>query len=76
MQGSVLKRLDGIARAMSRSRSWVINQALVRYLDYEEWFVHEVKQALKEVDEGELVDHAVVVRKWEKKREASMVTRR
>ena len=34
MDSRTLKRVDGIARAMSRSR--VINQALEEYLDYEE----------------------------------------
>ena len=45
MEGRTLKRVDGLAHAMSRSRAWVINQAVERYLDYEEWFVGEVKQA-------------------------------
>jgi predicted transcriptional regulator len=47
-----LKRLDGIARAMSRSRSSVINEAVERYLEYEDWFVGAVKQGLKQVENG------------------------
>ncbi len=35
MHGATLKRVDGVARAMSRSRAWVINQAVERYIDYE-----------------------------------------
>ena len=41
---------------MSRSRAWVINQAVERYLDYEEWFVGEVKHALKQVEAGEVLE--------------------
>ena len=44
MDSRTLKRVDGIANAMSRSQAWVINQAVERYLDYEEWFVDAVKQ--------------------------------
>jgi predicted transcriptional regulator len=32
----MLWRIDGLAAALHRSRSWVINQALDRFLDHEE----------------------------------------
>ena len=35
--------------------------------DYEEWFVAEVKEALKEVAAGTVVEHAAVVSEWERK---------
>lgn len=76
MEGRTLKRVDGLAHAMSRSRAWVINQAVERYLDYEEWFVGEVKQALKEVETGKVVDHEAVVKRWERKRAARVDARR
>jgi predicted transcriptional regulator len=76
MDTRTLKRVDGLARMMSRSRSWIIKQAIDRYLDYEEWFVREVNQGLREVEAGDVIDHESVVRKWERKRETSMVTRR
>jgi len=41
-------------RAMSRSRAWVINHAVERYLDYEEWFIDAVKQGLKEAKPASL----------------------
>ena len=76
MDGRTLKRVDGLARAMSRSRAWVINQAVERYLDYEEWFAAEVKQALVEADAGQLVEHETVVNRWERKRAAKVDARR
>jgi predicted transcriptional regulator len=39
-----------------------------RSFDYEDWFVREVKQALKEAEAGEVVDHEAVLEKWEHKR--------
>jgi len=76
MHGATLKRVDGVARAMSRSRAWVINQAVERYIDYEEWFVAEVKEALKEVRAGAVVEHEAVMRQWERKRAGKMDARR
>ena len=76
MDPRTLKRVDGIARAMSRSRAWVINEAIERYLDYEEWFVGAVKRGLKEAETGELVEHQAVVRRWVNKREAKVDARR
>jgi len=63
MENRTLKRIDGLAHAMSRSRAWVINQAVERYLDYEEWFVGEVKHALKQVEAGEVLEHSEVVKR-------------
>jgi predicted transcriptional regulator len=76
MEAGTLKRVDGLANAMSRSRAWVINQAVERYLDYEEWFAGEVKQALKEAEHGRLVEHETVVKRWERRRAAKVDARR
>jgi predicted transcriptional regulator len=45
----------------------VINQAIERFLAYEEWYVREVKDGLKEVERGEIAtDDEVAARfgKW------------
>lgn len=67
IDNDMLGRVDGLAKSLSRSRSWVINQAIDRFLDYEEWFAKEVKDGLKEVERGEIATHDEVVevfRKW------------
>lgn len=63
----VLGRVDGLAKALSRSRSWVINQAIDRFLEYEEWFIKEVEDGLAEVERGEIATEQEVLtrfRKW------------
>ena len=63
----ILGRIDSLANALSRSRSWVINQAIKRFLDYEEWFVQEVKDGLREIERGEIATDDQVAdrfRKW------------
>ncbi len=63
----VIGRIDGLANTLRRSRSWVINQAIGRFLDYEEWFVQEVKDGLKEIERDEIArddEVAARFRKW------------
>ena len=63
----VLGRVDGLAKELSRSRSWIINQAIDRFLEYEEWYVKEVKDGLAEVQRREIATDEEVVarfRKW------------
>ena len=64
---NMLGRVDDLAKELSRSRSWVINQAIGRFIEYEEWFVQEVKDGLKEVERGDIATHDEVIdrfRKW------------
>ena len=64
---NMLGRLDNLARNQDRPRSYLINQALKRYIEYEEWFVQEVKDGLKEIERGEIAtDNEIkaAFRKW------------
>ena len=54
IEDDMLGRIDCLADAMSRSRTWVIKQAIGKFLQYEEWFVQEVKDGLKEIERGEI----------------------
>ena len=64
---TVLERVDGMAKVLSRSRSWVINQAIDKFLEHEEWFIKEVEDGLAEVEKGEIATREEVgaaFRKW------------
>jgi predicted transcriptional regulator len=63
---TILERVDNLARTLSRSRSWVINQAIERFLDYEEWFVKEVEDGLAEVEKGEIATREEIEAKFRK----------
>jgi len=62
----MIGRVDHLAGELSRSRSWVIKQAIERFLEYEEWFVHEVKDGLKEVERGEIATDDEVANRFQK----------
>jgi len=68
MADNLLQRVDGIAESLNRPRSWIINQALERFVNYEEWYVHEVENGLAEVDRGEVSTDKEVAgtfKKWD-----------
>jgi predicted transcriptional regulator len=62
-------RLEKLATATHRSKSFVIEDALEQYLDVNEWQIRGVRQALAEADspDAEFVDHAEVLKHWEEK---------
>ena len=63
---AVLERVHDLAKTLGRSRSWVINQAIDRFLDYEEWFIREVEDGLAEVEKGEVATREEVETKFRK----------
>src|SRR6266481_4742097 len=70
-----LKRLDALAKAMNRTRTWVMQQAVEGYLDYNEWFVRQVEEGLADVKAGRVVPHEEVVemvKRWEAKADAPL----
>lgn len=43
-------KLDKLAQATHRSKSWLAEEAITRYLDLESWQVGEIEQAIEEAD--------------------------
>lgn len=66
MHDTMLDRVDSLAKSVNRSRTWVINQAVERFLSYEEWFVREVKAGVREATEGEVASHEEVAERFAK----------
>jgi len=66
MEDNLLQRVDGIAESLNRPRSWIINQALERFVAYEEWYIQEVKSGLTELDKGEVATAREVVDRFKK----------
>jgi len=60
IEDDVLGSVDDLAKELNRSRNWIINQALTRFIEYDDWFVREVRNGLKEVERGEIATDAEV----------------
>ncbi len=54
------ERLERLAEATSRSKSWLATDALGRYLELEEWQIAETQAGLREADAGDFASDAEV----------------
>ena len=61
VRDDMVQELDELARAMDRSRSWVVTDALVRYLAEERQWMAQIKRGIEAADRGELIPHEQVM---------------
>jgi predicted transcriptional regulator len=64
-------RLDAIADAIDRPRSWVVNRALEAFVECEARQIEEIKRGLAEADAGDFATDAEVEAIFEKWQRAS-----
>jgi predicted transcriptional regulator len=60
-------RLEKLAKAMDRTKSYVAATAIRAYVDLNEWQIVEIKAALKEAAAGDFTSEEevqAVMRKW------------
>lgn len=50
------ERLDQIAQAMDRDRSYILNQAINTYLDIYNWQIEHIEAGQKQAHNGEFVE--------------------
>ena len=55
-------RLEAIAKETRRSKSFLSNEAIERFVENEEEIIAGIKQAMKEMDEGKWIAHEDVMR--------------
>ena len=67
----VAKRLERLAKATKRSRSYLAAEAIEEYLAVQEWQVQAILEGIAEADKGEGVDMEQVKRYWVSKIEDS-----
>jgi predicted transcriptional regulator len=61
-------KLDSIAKAMDRDRSYLLNEAVESYLSEQQRFIAMVKEGLEDVRAGRTISHEEVERmvsEWE-----------
>jgi RHH-type rel operon transcriptional repressor/antitoxin RelB len=61
------ERLDKLAQATQRTRSFLAAEALREYLDLQEWQVKEIEAGVGEADKGDLIAHEDVMNKLDEK---------
>lgn len=55
-------RLEAIAKETRRSKSFLSNEAITRYVENEEELIESIKQGMRDIDEGRFVTHEEAVR--------------
>jgi predicted transcriptional regulator len=50
-------RLSSMAAAQGRAAEALVQEAVERFLNYDEWFLREVDKGLAAADRGEFVEH-------------------
>ena len=70
----VAAKLDQLAASTDRTKTWLIDQALRRYVEEEAWQVQAIKEALDDYRSGdaELVPHEQVMERLEAKIRAKL----
>ena len=56
-----LRRIDELAGAMDRPRSWIVTDALCRYLEEEDQWLQKIRKGMAELDRGEGIPRAQVM---------------
>lgn len=57
------ERLERLAEATARSKSYLVTSAINGFIEANEWQVRAIEKAIKSADEGRFVDHEEVM-KW------------
>ncbi|MBI5102449.1 MAG: ribbon-helix-helix protein, CopG family [Nitrospirae bacterium] len=71
------ERLEKLAKSTSRSKSYLIVDAIKEYIDINEWQIGEIRQAVEEADEpgAKFIDHEKIKAKGESKLAHSMASK-
>ncbi|HWD28790.1 MAG TPA: ribbon-helix-helix protein, CopG family [Rhizomicrobium sp.] len=64
---ALARKLEAYAKAAKRTRSWVIEDILDRYVDNEMAIVEAVNEGLRQIDAGLGIPHEEVFRKLREK---------
>ncbi len=67
LEDELAAKLDALAASMERPKSWVIEQAIINYVDEQSWQVEAVREALQDYRSGTaiLVPHKQVMQEIE-----------
>lgn len=70
MTSKKLERLDSLAGAQHRDRTFILNEAIDNYLDLYDYHVSLVEQGLRDIETGKVTSHEEVGRQLKAQRAA------
>jgi predicted transcriptional regulator len=63
----VKKRLEKMARATARTKSFLIADAIEEYLSVNEWQIEAIEEGVRRAEKGQFISHEEIRKKWEAK---------
>ncbi len=66
------RRLEALAAATRRTKTFVLEEALNHYLDLNEWQIKSIEEGLEDARAGRIITHETLVAKWERRVEDSL----
>jgi predicted transcriptional regulator len=60
-------KLDEVAAQQGRDTQSLVQEAVQRLVDYDQWFVREVEKGLAQIERGEVLEHEEVGARLEKR---------
>lgn len=74
--GELKDKLDRMAKATARTKSYLVESAIREYLEVNEWQVEAIQEGVQQAEAGQLVPHETIKARWEGKRADSLDRRR
>jgi len=59
------ERLQELADATGRTKAFLAQDAIERYLELESWQIKAIQEGIKDVDEGRIIPYEDIKKKWE-----------
>jgi RHH-type rel operon transcriptional repressor/antitoxin RelB len=66
------RRLEALAAATRRTKTFVLEEAIHQYLDLNEWQIKSIEEGLADAKAGRIINHETLVAKWEQRLEDSL----
>jgi len=66
------RRLEALAVATRRTRTFVLEEAINQYLDLNEWQLKSIEEGLADAKEGRVIDSETLVKQLEARVESSL----
>lgn len=72
LEANTKRRLEALAAATRRTKTFVLEEALNHYLDLNEWQIKSIEEGLEDARAGRIITHETLIAKWERRVEDSL----
>ena len=65
VEPEIKEKLDQMAHATKRSKSYLASEALQEYIKLNEWQIKAIQEGIRQADEGQLIPHEEIKARWD-----------